>query len=572
MDKRRTAKEVFLDQQKMDIEEDESFLGVEEKMYSPELPMQSVVAYPSPPPPPKGAFSQNYSTQNMEKSSMKSKKKQYIPNLDIKSSEEMQLEKDPIQFRINGFWIWKRVIVPPNAYVVHTRLNKKEPVTIGLGVSFRFNPYKDAFLIIPAAMQTIGVVANCITKEKQGINVLAYVQWQIHDFSIAYKKLDLTNSRDPLGIVNAQLREQAEAAIKDKIATMSVEDVLTDKAPIIEELTSRLSRVAEGQEGLGIKIITVQIREAVVSSATLWEDLQAPFRNQERQKARISQLELETEINRKELETRKWKETREAETNFEIEETRQKKFTETVDVKLKQELIRFEEEQNNLRKKRILEEETNRKLREVEDERIQHSEELRLKQELEDSRRQEKKTEEIERLQLEADKRRIQQEQERQIYEAAENAKLEEELQTLELKSIERKTLLSQKENEFDLLLEKQKAELELLKVGEESKQKEIQLEIKEKEQLSNIKLDRESVGVFKLKEDILNSVHPNRMTGELIRKLPEIASHLPKPDEIRILQSDSDPLFNSLGSFVQKILSLSDFVQKGNLNPEKKD
>ena len=45
--------------------------------------------------------------------------------------------------------------------------------------------------------------------------------------------------RAALGIVNAQLREQAEAAIKDKIATMSVEDVLTDKAPIIEELTAR---------------------------------------------------------------------------------------------------------------------------------------------------------------------------------------------------------------------------------------------------------------------------------------------------------------------------------------------
>ena len=55
---------------------------------------------------------------------------------------------------------------------------------------------------------------------------------------MAYRKLDFSDSRDPLGIVNAQLREQAEAAIKDKIATMSVEEVLTDKEPIIEELTS----------------------------------------------------------------------------------------------------------------------------------------------------------------------------------------------------------------------------------------------------------------------------------------------------------------------------------------------
>ncbi|NJL59631.1 MAG: hypothetical protein HC887_08285 [Desulfobacteraceae bacterium] len=150
----------------------------------------------------------------------------------VKSSEELQMEKEPLKVRETGFWLWKNVIVPPNAYVVHTRIGRKEPITIGLGVSFRYNPYKDAYLVVPAAMQTIGVVANCITQEKQGINILAYLQWQIDDFSVAYRKLDFSDPRDPLGIVNAQLSEQAEAAIKDKISTMSVEEVLTDKAPI----------------------------------------------------------------------------------------------------------------------------------------------------------------------------------------------------------------------------------------------------------------------------------------------------------------------------------------------------
>ena len=206
----------------------------------------------------------------------------------LKSSEELQLEKEPIRVRETGFGLWKRIIVPPNVYVVHTRMGRKEPVTIGLGISFSYNPYSDSYLVVPAAMQTIGIVANCISREKQGINILAYVQWQIDDFSIAYRKLDFSDSRDPLGIVNAQLREQAEATIKDKIATMSVEDVLTDKKPIITELTTRLKEVAErqsqdgatGEEGLGIKIVTVQIREALVSSQRLWEDLQAPFRHE----------------------------------------------------------------------------------------------------------------------------------------------------------------------------------------------------------------------------------------------------------------------------------------------------
>jgi hypothetical protein len=94
--------------------------------------------------------------------------KMRLPDSDLKSSEELQLEKEPVRVRETGFWIFKQVIVPPNAYVVHTRMRRKEPVTLGLGLSFRYNSYTDAYLIVPAAMQTIGVVANCISKEKQG--------------------------------------------------------------------------------------------------------------------------------------------------------------------------------------------------------------------------------------------------------------------------------------------------------------------------------------------------------------------------------------------------------------------
>ena len=135
-----------------------------------------------------------------------------------RTSEELQLEKDGMQLRQTGWWFWRTVVVPPNAYVVHTRKGKTIPVTLGLGQSFRYRPRIDSFLVVPAALQTIGIVAQGISKEKQGISILAYVQWLISDFTLAYQRLDFSDSKDPMGIVNAQLREQAEAAIKDKIA------------------------------------------------------------------------------------------------------------------------------------------------------------------------------------------------------------------------------------------------------------------------------------------------------------------------------------------------------------------
>jgi regulator of protease activity HflC (stomatin/prohibitin superfamily) len=219
-----------------------------------------------------------------------------------------------VDYRITGFWRWKTVVVPPNVYVVHTRRGHVEPLHVGLGTSFPYNPSSDAFLLIPAVVQTLLIAARCICQERQGILVQAYVQWRVDDVRTAYRRLDFSDPDDPMRLVNVQLREQAEAAIKDKVATMSIEDVLSDKQPIIEELTHRLRGVAEGGrdgDGLGLKIVTVQIKEAVVSSARLWENLQRPFRAEREKLARLAELDSEQHISRQELANRQEREAEE---------------------------------------------------------------------------------------------------------------------------------------------------------------------------------------------------------------------------------------------------------------------
>ena len=214
-----------------------------------------------------------------------------------------------IDYRVTGFFMWKTVVVPPNVYAVQTRRGRGEAIHVGLGESFRFNPYTDAFLLIPAAVQTLIINANCRCRELQGVMVQAYVQWGIGDIGVAYKRLDFSDVADPMRIVNVQLREQAEATIKDKVATMGIDEILSDKQPIIEELTSRLRMVVEGDSegsGLGLKIVTVQIKEAVVSSTTLWENLQKPFRAERENVARKAELR-----NRQEIETRERQVSRE---------------------------------------------------------------------------------------------------------------------------------------------------------------------------------------------------------------------------------------------------------------------
>ena len=258
-----------------------------------------------------------------------------------------------VDVRITGFWRWKTVVVPPNVHVVHTRRGVAEPLHLGLGVSFPYNPYTDAFLVVPGAMQTILINARCICRERQGLLVQGYVQWIIQDIGTAYKKLDFSDVEDPMRVVSLQLKEQAEAAIKDKVATMSIDSVLDDKQPIIAELTERLRSVAEGaggtDKGLGLRIVTVQVKEAVVSSSELWESLQKPFRAERARIARLAELESEELVTQRELEQNKRSEASRVATERELAVLRAQAAAETFDREQAERSRRAKTEQENAR-------------------------------------------------------------------------------------------------------------------------------------------------------------------------------------------------------------------------------
>jgi hypothetical protein len=285
-----------------------------------------------------------------------------------------------VDVRITGWWRWKTVIVPPNAHVVHTRRGHDKPLHIGLGVSFPYNPNKDSFIVVPGTMQTILINAHCICRELQGLLVQGYVQWIIADFATAYKKLDFSDVEDPMQVVNVQLREQAEAAIKDKVATMGIDEVLSDKQPIIEELTARLRHVAEGEgesdKGLGLRIVTVQIKEAVVSSKRVWENLQKPFRAERERIARLAELESETVIAARERTAERDRETAELETGAELAVLRAAKEGEAFQRDQAEQLKRVMKDQENQRARAAQVHETTLHAAELEKVRIERESEL----------------------------------------------------------------------------------------------------------------------------------------------------------------------------------------------------
>ncbi len=427
----------------------------------------------------------------------------------FQDEEQGELSSQAVNYRITGLGPWQTVVVPPNVYTIHTRRGQDTPLNIGLGISFRYRPYTDAFLIIPAAMQTLLINANCICRERQGILVQAYVQWIIDDIHTAYRKLDFSNPDDPMHIVNIQLREQAEAAIKDKVATMSIDEVLSDKQPIIEELTLRLRMVAEGSRedektsGLGLKIVTVQIKEAVVSSTRLWENLQAPFRAEREKLARLAELQSQQEIADHELENRESRETEELAVEGRLAERR-----------ADEERARYDRQQA---------------------EKVRHHQ-----------------------LEQEAERRAITEQSE------TEKARNEMQLE-LDLLAVE------QEKQRLAAQMDKVKQQMELDEVQAQAKKAEVSadLEVQDLQHQTHIAHTEQDLKLRKIQRDIDNTLSEQHVQAQLIAKLPDIAEKLPTPQEQRttIITSDgTSEALNPLLRFLTSALSIAN----GIFNPEK--
>jgi hypothetical protein len=171
---------------------------------------------------------------------------------------------------------------------------------------------------------------------------------------------------------------------------MSVGDVLSDKQPIIEELTARLRAVAEGEgdseQGLGLRIVTVQIKEAVVSSSRLWENLQKPYRSEQERIARVAELDANDVVRQRELEASNLSQTQQIEAARQLEQLRARNEALTFDREAAEAVRRAEREQEDSRALAVMQNETTRHALALERERAADEAEigrLRLEREYE---------------------------------------------------------------------------------------------------------------------------------------------------------------------------------------------
>jgi flotillin len=233
------------------------------------------------------------------------------------------------------------VTVSPSEYAIHTGRGGKV-LHKGLGQSFFCGPF-DSYMIFPSTIQRVQFEATQITEENQGVRVQGFVVWKIADPELAYKNLDLSNTDSPLAVTNTHLKEIAESVVRHSVANMTIEETLRKRETMIAGLKEQLIEVVEGW---GISIETIEIRDIYISSVTLFENMQAPFRQKVRLEAETVTLSTDEKIASEKLRSEEAITVQRAESRTRAEIFESEKALETQRKKIEHETQAHATEQN----------------------------------------------------------------------------------------------------------------------------------------------------------------------------------------------------------------------------------
>lgn len=205
---------------------------------------------------------------------------------------------------------WGTVTARPSEYLIHMRRGVVLQGSSGQGASCFKWPW-DAVAIVPTTVQRLQFVADQVTSEKVGVQVTGLAVYRISDPIIAYRMLNFSFPERASEKLEHLLVEMFVGAARRLVANLSVEECLTRrKEGIAEELMREIAPVVSGKgslndstdKGWGVVLDTIEIQDVRVLSPTVFNNMQAPYRQEQERRAREAELAREEAIKQHETE------------------------------------------------------------------------------------------------------------------------------------------------------------------------------------------------------------------------------------------------------------------------------
>ena len=162
----------------------------------------------------------------------------------------------------------------------------------GVGLRTHVNPFKDTVAKFPSSVRKVTFSAQQVSKEIQGIEITGVVLWSVHrseDGPFKFFKY-AGNEGDA---ANDNLKMVAESIVRNTVANHSINEILSQREMIRGTLKKG---IMDAVEGWGMWVETVELTDVKICSRTLFEDLQAKFRQETHLAAERTRLETNQKV------------------------------------------------------------------------------------------------------------------------------------------------------------------------------------------------------------------------------------------------------------------------------------
>lgn len=144
----------------------------------------------------------------------------------------------------------------------------------------------DAAVKFPSALCKLHFTAEQVTAEMQGVEVKGMLVWTIHRDKEGpfkcYKAFgDDLKRKEPIE-ANSQLQQMAVSIIRDRIANLTINDILKNRQKLRNGVKDEMQKLLTGW---GIWLETCEIQDVKIASRSLFANLQMEFREKSRQEA-----------------------------------------------------------------------------------------------------------------------------------------------------------------------------------------------------------------------------------------------------------------------------------------------
>lgn len=190
-------------------------------------------------------------------------------------------------------WIYTE----PNEWLLVVRDGKT--LHAGIGTSFMVQ-FWDRVVRFPSRIFKVNFFTHGISLEVQGVGVSGTVVWSIDPEGEgplrAYKFFGKELAEETPVKANSRLEEVGSAVLRHRVANSSLEEIMQNRSLLRNEMLTELKKVCIGW---GVAVDSVEVTEVKILSNSLFENMQAPFSEEQRIKATLVSLNTEADLNEK---------------------------------------------------------------------------------------------------------------------------------------------------------------------------------------------------------------------------------------------------------------------------------